>query len=191
MDKNTYFIADTHIGFGSRRTVAVRGFGSNWERHEEEVVNGINRVIDRHKVLYILGDVGSSDDYLHLKKFLGKLNTRRIYLLLGNHDNEKYFEQLKKEHVIIDYDKIFQLKCHKVHFTLCHYPIFEWEGFFKNGIHLYGHTHNNIQLGWKSMDVGIDNIGYTPISVDEVVSLLQKYDNTDKYHKKLFLDKRY
>lgn len=191
MDKNTYFIADTHIGFGSRRTVAVRGFGSNWERHEEEVVNGINRVIDKHKVLYILGDVGSSDDYLHLKKFLGKLNTRRIYLLLGNHDNEKYFEQLKKEHVIIDYDKIFQLKCHRIHFTLCHYPIFEWEGFFKNGIHLYGHTHNNIQLGWKSMDVGIDNIGYTPISVDEVVSLLQKYDNTDKYHKKLFLDKRY
>ena len=191
MDKNTYFIADTHIGFGSRRTVAVRGFGSNWERHEEEVVNGINRVIDKHKVLYILGDVGSADDYQHLKKFLGKLNTRRIYLLLGNHDNEKNFEQLKKEHVIIGYDKIFQLKCHRVHFTLCHYPIFEWEGFFKNGIHLYGHTHNNIQLGWKSMDVGIDNIGYTPISVEEVVSLLSKYDNIDKYHKKLFLDKRY
>ena len=41
------------------------------------------------------------------------------------------------------------------------------------------------------MDVGIDNIGYTPISVDEVMAQLSKYDNIDEYHKKLILDKRY
>ena len=191
MDKNTYFIADTHIGYGSRRTVAVRGFGCNWERHEQAVLEGINRVIDRRKVLYILGDVGSADDYDHLKKFLGKINTRRIILLLGNHDDEKNFKRLKEEHVIIDYDKLIHEKCHRTHFTLCHYPIFEWEGFFKNGIHLYGHCHNNVELGWKSMDVGIDNIGYTPISVDEVMAQLSKYDNIDEYDKKLILDKRY
>lgn len=191
MDKNTYFIADTHIGYGSRRTVSMRGFGCNWERHEQVVLEGINRVIDRHKVLYILGDVGSSDDYPHLKQFLGKINTRKIFLLLGNHDNEKFFKRLLEEHVIIGYDKLVHEKCHKVHFTLCHYPIFEWEGFFKNGIHLFGHTHNNLTLGWKSMDVGIDNIGYQPISVDEIMAQLSKYDNIDKYHKKLILDKRY
>ena len=191
MNKNTYFIADTHIGFGSRRTVAVRGFGCNWERHEQTVLEGINRVIDRNKVLYILGDVGSTNDYEHLKQFLGKIHTRKIYLLLGNHDNEKFFKQLEVEHVIMGYDKIIQEKCHKVPITLCHYPIFEWEGFFKNGIHLFGHTHNSLDLGWKSMDVGIDNIGYTPISMDEVMAQLSKYDNIDKYHKKAILDKRY
>lgn len=191
MNKNTYFIADTHIGFGSRRTVASRGFGCNWERHEQEVLNGINRVINRKSVLYILGDVGSTSDYQHLKKFLTSINTRRIYLLLGNHDDEKFFQQLKQEHVIVDYDKIIQEKCHKVPITLCHYPLFEWEGFFKNGIHLFGHCHNKVDLGWKSMDVGIDNIGFTPISMDEVMAQLSKYDNIDKYHNKLLLDRRY
>lgn len=191
MDKNTYFIADTHIGYGSRRIVSQRGFGSNWERHEQEVLNGINRVINRHSVLYILGDVGSKDDYNHLKKFLTSINTRRIILLVGNHDEEKNFKRLKEEFIIQGYDKIIQERCHKVPFTLCHYPIFEWEGFFRNGIHLFGHCHNNVDLGWKSMDVGIDNIGYTPISVDEVMALLSKYDNIDRYHNKLILDKKY
>ena len=41
------------------------------------------------------------------------------------------------------------------------------------------------------MDVGIDNIGYTPININEVITLLGKYSNIDKYHKKLVLDKRY
>lgn len=191
MDRNTYFIADTHIGFGSRRSVSMRGFGTNWERHEQEVLNGIKRVIDKHKVLYILGDVGSADDYDHLKWFLGQIPTRRIYLVVGNHDNEKFFQKLKEEHVIIDYSLMYNVKYNKIYFTLCHYPIFEWDHFYSNAIHLYGHTHNNLELGWKSMDVGIDNIGYTPISIEEVVRQLSKYSNVDKYKKKLILDKRY
>lgn len=191
MDCNTYFIADTHIGFGSRRSVASRGFGSNWLRHEQEVVNGMNRVLNKCKTLYILGDIGSSDNYDHLKAFLLKLNTRKIFLLLGNHDNKQFFQRLKKEHIIIDFDNMYELKYNKIHFTLCHYPIYEWAHFFNNGIHLHGHTHNNVQLGWKSMDVGIDNIGYSPISVTEVIEQMNKVDNVDKYRNKLFLDKRY
>lgn len=191
MEQETYFIADTHIGYGSRRSVATRGFGCDWQRHEQEVINGMNRVLSRRKTLYILGDVGSASDYDHLKHFLLQLNTKRIFLLIGNHDNKQFFQRLKKENIIIDYDNLYELKFNKIHFTLCHYPIFEWSGFFSNSIHLFGHTHNNLQLGWKSMDVGIDNIGYSPISVMEVIRQLSGINNVDKYRKKIYLDKRY
>lgn len=191
MDKETYFIADTHIGFGSRRTVSQRGFGCNWERHEEEVIKGINRVIDFKKTLYILGDVGSSDDYQRLKYFFERLKTKRIFLLLGNHDNEQFFYRLRKENVILGFDKMYNLKYNKTHFVLCHYPLFEWEHFYSNGIHLYGHVHNNLSVGWRSMDVGIDNIGYTPISVTEVLEQMAYINNVNTYRNKIFLDKRY
>lgn len=191
MNKDTYFIADTHIGFGSRRTVSQRGFKCDWERHEKEVVNGINRVIDSKKTLYILGDIGSSKDYQGLKSFLEQLNTKRIFLLLGNHDNEQFFYRLYKENVILGFDKMYSLKYNKVHFILCHYPLFEWEQFFNNSIHLYGHVHNNVTIGWRSLDVGIDNIGYTPISVTEVLERMNNISNVNAYKNKVFLGKKY
>ena len=190
-DEKTLFIADLHIGCESRRTVSMRGFKSNWERHEEEVLKGLNRNMTRYNTLYILGDVGSSSDYEHLKSFLRKINTKRIFLTIGNHDNEQFFYRLKKEHVILDYQYMYDIKFDKRRFVLCHYPFFEWPHFFRNGIHLYGHVHNNLQVGWKSMDVGIDNIGYTPISIQEVIRLTDREDNVDKYRNKIFLDKRY
>lgn len=190
MDRDTYFIADTHIGYGSRRTMSDRKFGADWQRHEEIVLNGINRVVNKKCTLYILGDVGSADDYDHLKRFLTHIKTRRIYLCLGNHDKEQNFQRLQQEHVIIGYDKIYELKYNKIHFVLCHYPIYEWNYFYDNGIHLYGHTHNSLSLGWRSMDVGIDNIGYTPISVTEVLSLMSNKRNVDDYRNRLRLDKR-
>lgn len=188
---NIYFIADTHIGTESMRTVAKRGFGSNWEKHEEVILQGINRVINKNSLLYILGDVGSNSDYVHLKEFLCKIKTKKVFLLLGNHDNEYFFQMLRDEHVILGYDKIHTFKNNKVHFTLCHYPLFEWEGFFSNGIHLYGHVHNNTTVGWKSLDVGVDNIGYTPMSIKEIVQHLEYENNVDTYRNKVFLDKRY
>lgn len=191
MNRDTYFIADTHIGFGSRRVVSIRGFGYNWERHEEAVIQGINRVITSKKTLYILGDVGSSNDYDHLKKFLAQLNTRKIILLIGNHDNVKFFKRLKDEHVIVDFNKFYELKYNKTHITLSHYPLFEWPHFFDNGIHLYGHTHATLEVGWRSLDVGIDSIGYTPVSLTELLTRMNSVNNVDKYRNKVFLDKRY
>ena len=190
-DEKTCFIADLHIGSESRRTVCMRGFKSDWMRHEQEVLKGMNRTLSRYHTLYILGDVGSSSDYDHLKWFLQQLKTKRIFLVLGNHDNEQFFYRLKKEHVILDYALMYDIKFDKKRFVLCHYPFFEWPHFFANGFHLFGHTHNNIQLGWRSMDVGIDNIGYSPIDIKEVIRQLERYNNVDQYRNKLFLDKKY
>ena len=86
---------------------------------------------------------------------------------------------------------MYDIKFDKRRFVLCHYAFFEWPHFFANGFHLFGHAHNNIQLGWRSMDVGIDNIGYSPIDIKEVIRQLERYNNVDQYRNKLFLDKKY
>ncbi|MFL2095251.1 hypothetical protein [Marinilactibacillus psychrotolerans] len=59
-----------------------------------------------------------------------------------------------------------------------HYPILEWDGYFRGALHLYGHVpdtqtaHFDSILGPRAVNVGGDMIGYKPISIDEVMELV-------------------
>ena len=68
-------------------------------------------------------------------------------------------------------------------FFLSHYAHRVWKASHKGVIHLYGHSHGNLEKEshGKSMDVGIDNakrlLGeYRPFSVEEVINLMNKRD---------------
>jgi calcineurin-like phosphoesterase family protein len=66
-------------------------------------------------------------------------------------------------------------------FVLFHYPILEWDGFFHDSIHLYGHVHNGDgkpgymeqfrQLGKRAVNVGVDVQGFHPVSIEEIIRL--------------------
>ena len=74
--------------------------------------------------------------------------------------------------------------------VLFHYPIFEWDGYFGNAIHLYGHVHNCSKnpaqqkrfdlLGKMAINVGVDVNGFSPVSIEGIVkkvfSLMEKYN---------------
>jgi calcineurin-like phosphoesterase family protein len=63
---------------------------------------------------------------------------------------------------------------------LFHYPILEWEGYFGDTIHLYGHVHNsgnNMErqkyfeiLGKRAVNVGVDVNNYFPINIKNVIN---------------------
>ncbi|WP_438759577.1 hypothetical protein [Enterococcus sp. AZ194] len=63
---------------------------------------------------------------------------------------------------------------------LFHYPILEWDGYFKRAIHLYGHVHNTRTdyfeqyLGTAALNVGVDMIDFKPISLDEAVAIVDE-----------------
>ena len=74
------------------------------------------------------------------------------------------------------------LKWQKRKIALFHYPIFEWDGYFTNDIHLYGHVHNSNNdieqqnrlklLGKNAINVGVDVNNFFPISIDEIFKIV-------------------
>lgn len=63
-----------------------------------------------------------------------------------------------------------------VHICLCHFPLAEWNGYYKKHLHMYGHIHNERSDTWEFMktrsnayNVGCMLHGYSPVSLNEIV----------------------
>lgn len=168
-----YFIADTHFDHNNIIRLSKRPF-ETMEEHDAQLINNWNNQVNHSDEIYILGDLSMSRSGKHVNSLLDKLNGRK-HLIIGNHDaylNDKSFDRSKFESI----QPYLEFNYSKVKFVLFHYPILEWNGFFKDSIHLYGHVHNNNKeyfektMPTNTLNVGVDIIGYKPISINEVLS---------------------
>ena len=90
--------------------------------------------------VYVVGDVLfklKTDSPLYLDRMNGTK-----HLITGNHDRRN----LKKERFVslfatIDDYLLLDDEGRKV--VLSHYPIVEWDGYFRGSYHIYGHIHNS------------------------------------------------
>lgn len=141
----------------------------------EKLIHNWNSIVSPDDDVYILGDVtmkGPELAFAVLSRLVGKK-----YLIRGNHD---YFVD---NHAWSEYSWVFQwvkeyheLVVNNQKFVLFHYPIAEWDGFYKGSIHLHGHQHNQSvynfqqqQAGIRRYDVGVDANDFTPVSIEHVV----------------------
>lgn len=66
--------------------------------------------------------------------------------------------------------------------VLFHYPILEWDQYYNNSILLYGHVHDkrieyfDSTLGPRALNVGVDRIGFAPISIDKVLEKIEEQE---------------
>ena len=165
-----YFVADIHFFHKNIIPNCSRPFKSI-EDMNNTIIENWNKTIQSHDEVYILGDMLYQANIDQVNDTLKKLNGKK-YLIIGNHDDYIFhknfinqFEWIKDYHVF---------KYHKREIILFHYPILEWCGKHRNSIHLFGHVHNdsnfNTQLlGKNALNVGVDVIGYTPISIEQVI----------------------
>ena len=167
-----YFTADPHFGHANIIKHCNRPFHSAAHMDSALTSNWNIRVKPEDEV-YILGDF-TMRPAEEAHEYLTRLNGRK-YFIRGNHDKflnsfELYaddFKWVKDYHV---------LKAFGYRFVLFHYPILEWDGFFRNSIHLYGHIHNNEistgrakAQGGQMFNVGVDVTGFVPVSINEVI----------------------
>lgn len=161
---NIWFTADTHFGHSRIIEYCKRPF-KNHEEMDEAIIQRFNEVIRKGDRLYHLGDVAWSSFYL--PAFTSRLNTKAIYLIFGNHDNQR--PQAYTEAGFIwarDYEKI---TVGSVPVVLFHYPIRSWNTKGHGGVHLYGHCHGTLEPGLgRSMDVGVDTHNFYPYNWDEI-----------------------
>lgn len=183
---NVFLISDTHFGH-QKACEFLNNDGSKmrpWDNSEEmneAMVKNWNSVVGPKDKVYHLGDVVIGRKHL---KTLERLNGDKV-LIRGNHDIFKlvdylpYFRDIRAVHKLDD-------------FVMSHIPIHpDSLGRYKANVH--GHLHSNKVMGarwyrdgeneWqvaydiphsKYLCVSVEQINYTPISLEAVIKLLKE-----------------
>ena len=165
-----YYISDLHFGHENIIRLCNRPF-KNVREMDETLIKNWNSVIKPEDEVYILGDLIFRASKAPADYF-SKLNGKK-YLIKGNHDKinyqwKPYFEWIKDYAEVEDNGR---------RVILSHYPMVEWNGFFRGSIHLFGHIHNNTENNsYKIMrnidnayNVGADIIEFTPQTLDNII----------------------
>lgn len=171
-----YFTSDMHFYHEKIIKHTGRHFNSVKEM-DNALVRNWNSKVGAYDEIYILGDV-SMKGAEYVQEILMKLNGQK-YLIRGNHDKFADQEVFNKD-IFVWIKDYYELKYKNERFILFHYPIEEWNQFFRGAIHLHGHQHNhedynyrNLEKGLRRFDVGVDANNMFPVSIEEIIEFFQ------------------
>lgn len=174
-----YYIGDTHFGHANIIRMNHRPF-ANVEEMNQTLIQNWNAVVREEDDIYIVGDLfyKGGDPVPTLKKLKGKK-----HLIIGNHDGSLLKNPVARR-FFVEIEDILTIWEEKQMIVLFHYPMAEWNGFFRDSILLYGHIHNNtgndtyqiMKNRKNAYNVGADILGYTP----------QRLENVIKFNKEFF-----
>ena len=180
-----FFTADTHFGHESVIKHCKRPFATLDEMNTALLLNWNSRVKNKDDI-YIVGDFcyrGRMDDVLQILK---QLNGRK-HLIAGNHD-KKYLKNEAFRNEFVSVVDILNLAVNGERMVLCHYPMAEWDGYFRGAWHIYGHIHNKqgetfelMRSRKRGLNAGSDITNFYPVTFEE----LKQYNdifNTQALH---------
>lgn len=172
-----YYTSDLHLYHQYSIIGSNRPFANLDEMHNT-IIHKWNSKVKPSDTVFILGDVShpkNKEEANLVLDLVEKLNGKKV-LVKGNHDSKishcpkfkKVFSSVHDYLEISDFGK-------KV--ILFHYPIEEWNQFFRGSIHLHGHVHNNDKHLTKienRFNVGVDVNDFTPVSLKELINKSKK-----------------
>lgn len=144
-----FLIGCTHFGHAGIIQLANRPF-SSVEEMDAVLIENWNKVVRPQDTVYHLGDFSFKGKRNH--EYEKSLNGT-IFKIKGNHDPKDwgvpYFDDLR-----INGSRI----------VLCHYPIEEWNGWYRRAVHFHAHTHEKEFISAKRRaNVGVDALDFRPI----------------------------
>lgn len=188
-----WFTSDTHYNHANicRATTQwditkpnhFRDFNSLGEMNDR-LVAGINAVVGENDILIHLGD-WSFGGFDSIREFRERINCKNIHLVLGNHDHHIGRNKDGVQDCFLSVNHLVNLVVkwnvgtknqEEAQFVLMHFPIASWENLGRGVIHLHGHVHlpkHRRVGGGKVMDVGVDGNGLDPISLEEVLKIME------------------
>lgn len=131
---------------------------STIEEMTDHIADNINAVVKPDMTLVHCGD-WSFGGYANIKKFRDKINCKKIYLTLGNHDENIAIDkndELRKLFYRVDHYREFAVEGQMV--VCCHYPMRSWHDIQRHSWMLWGHCHGSLydDRTALSIDVGMD-----------------------------------
>ena len=122
--------------------------------------------------------------------YLDRMNGTK-HLITGNHDRRN----LKKERFVslfatIDDYLLLDDEGRKV--VLSHYPIVEWDGYFRGSYHIYGHIHNSNNFANQVMsrlpnafNAGVDVNDFTPQMLSQLIARNKGNGDSEENNKEM------
>lgn len=167
-----YYTGDLHFGHKNVLKFDKRPF-SDIEEMDRVLIENWNSRVTKNDQIYILGDIA-----LHNEKsyswYLSRLKGQK-HLVVGNHDR-KLLKDDDAMGYFVSVDHYLEMTDDGKHLVLSHYPIAEWNGFYGDNWHLYGHIHNNTKGVYqymkqfdRALNAGCMINNYIPVTFQELV----------------------
>ena len=167
-----FYISDLHFGHSAVLNFEPRPF-LDVDEMDRVLIGLWNSRVTKRDQVYILGDFAFRNEKpcsWYLKQLAGQK-----HLIVGNHDSK----MLKDEEAMgyfVSVDRYREITDEQKHIILSHFPIAEWNGFYREAYHIYGHIHNRTDGTYQYMKQfdGALNAGacinnFTPSSFNELV----------------------
>ena len=167
---NVFFSSDLHFGHKNIIKFSNRPY-TEVEEMNEDIVAKHNALVGPEDTWYCLGDVSFAGDDV-TGPLLKRMNGKFKYLIKGNHDGHKGRLGILEHHfdAVYQYMELNGFMQHPI--ILMHYPIHEWNRYWRQAMHLHGHTHGMIDnKGLLRWDMGIDCWNMRPVALEEMIKL--------------------
>lgn len=169
-----FVVSDHHFDHENIIGYCDRPFDTKSEMNRH-MIDQWNEVVDDDDVVIHVGDVAFGGGSNTAQWFLDQLNGNKV-VLLGNHDDSitpdsfsyPVFESTVYQH-------------HGFRFWCTHRPD-EVPDYWTEWI-IHGHVHNDeplIDYQNNKLNVSVENVGYTPIPLDQLVKTLKNMSGHDK-----------
>lgn len=168
-----YYTADLHLGHDNVLRFDKRPFESAEEMDRTLIANWNSRVTEEDQV-YIAGDL----IYKSKKPAEWYLNQLRgiKYLVIGNHE-KAVLESEEARNCFAAIDKMMHITDGQHQICMCHFPIVEWNGYFRGHYHIYGHIHNARNRAYevmkeepRALNAGCMINQYMPVTFEELAA---------------------
>lgn len=161
-----FFISDSHFHHKNIIGYDKRPFNNTFEMNKH-MIEKWNEVVTYKDEVYFLGDFifGTVKQAEEIREQLNGT----IHLIVGNHD-KKLLKNRDFRNLFSTVNEYKELYIDNKQVILFHYPIKEWDGFFRDSVHLYGHVHIKGVEGMSenAYNVGASLIDYTPKTLKQI-----------------------
>lgn len=151
-----YFLGDTH--FGHRNILKYRPEFKTIKEHDDFIIDNINKVVTKRDKLILTGDICFNRESLEC---LRRIRCPALHIVLGNHDD--YNLDIRKEvNGVCWVSGDFKYK----EFWISHIPIHPEN--LRGKFNIHAHMHGTKLKDKKYFSTSCEQIGYTPISLQEI-----------------------
>lgn len=181
-----FYTSDMHFNHENILRLCKRPFDNVMDMNNY-IISAWNSVVTNNDMVYIVGDVAYRTDIESTVKILKGLKGKKV-LIVGNHDKKNLksadFRQcfMDIKDILTIYDDSVQEKV-----VLCHYPMVEWDGYFRGTYHVYGHIHSAVGNAFKCMsqldkalNAGVDVNYFRPVIMPELIINNQRFKEDNR-----------
>lgn len=178
-----FFTSDPHLGH--KKIAEFREF-PNVDLMNLSIIEGILDICKPNDDLYIIGDLSFANADI-TNELLSRLKGINLYLILGNHDNEKLIKKISHHFVWIKdyYHMKIKDEDKNQHLILFHYPMLTWDRAHYGSCQIHGHCHGSLFDDYEStrIDVGWD-VWRRPIAYEDIKRYManKEYKVVDHHH---------